>query len=121
MRARASEYINDQRLRRHLIAEMREAMQQVDVMISPTTPITAPVIDFEALHFELRDLTWRHAVLGIPAISVPCGFDGEGLPIGLSVAGRYFDEVTVLRVAHAYEQATEWHTRRPSVAVGSGQ
>ncbi len=87
-------------------------------MISPTTPITAPVIDFEDTHFELRDLTWRHAVLGIPAISVPCGFDGEGLPIGLSVAGRYFDEVTVLRVAHAYEQSTDWHTRRPVVAAG---
>jgi aspartyl-tRNA(Asn)/glutamyl-tRNA(Gln) amidotransferase subunit A len=118
VRARASEYINDQRLRRLLIEEMREAMQHVDVMISPTTPVTAPVIDFDELHFELRDLTWRHAVLGIPTISVPCGFDGEGLPIGLSIAGRNFDEVTVLRVAQAYEQATEWHTRRPVVAQG---
>jgi aspartyl-tRNA(Asn)/glutamyl-tRNA(Gln) amidotransferase subunit A len=118
VRARASEYLNDQRLRRHLIEEMREAMQRVDVMISPTTPVTAPVIDFEETHFELRDLTWRHAVLGIPAVTVPCGLSGEGLPIGLSVAGRNFDEVTVLRVAQAYEQATDWHKRRPPLAAG---
>ena len=51
----------------------------------------------------------------IPAISVPCGFSSEGLPIGLQLAGRPFDEETVLRAAHAYEQSTDWHTRRPPV------
>ena len=50
---------------------------------------------------------------GFPAISVPCGFSDTGLPIGLQLAGKPFDELTVLRAAHAYEQATDWHTRRP--------
>ena len=52
---------------------------------------------------------------GFPAITVPCGFSDDGLPIGLQLAGRPFDEETVLRAAHAYQQATEWHTRRPPV------
>jgi len=50
---------------------------------------------------------------GFPAITLPCGFSEDGLPIGLQIAGRPFDEATVLRAAHAYEQSTEWHRRRP--------
>jgi aspartyl-tRNA(Asn)/glutamyl-tRNA(Gln) amidotransferase subunit A len=58
---------------------------------------------------------------GLPAISVPCGFTEDGLPIGLQFVGRAFDEATVLRIANAYEQATEWHTKRPVYAqVGLG-
>jgi aspartyl-tRNA(Asn)/glutamyl-tRNA(Gln) amidotransferase subunit A len=49
----------------------------------------------------------------LPALSLPCGFSNDGLPIGLQIVGRPFDEATVLRVGHAYEQATEWHRRRP--------
>jgi Asp-tRNA(Asn)/Glu-tRNA(Gln) amidotransferase A subunit family amidase len=52
-------------------------------------------------------------VLGLPAISVPCGFTAGGLPVGLQIAGRAFDEAGILRVAQAYEQATTWHRRRP--------
>ena len=52
---------------------------------------------------------------GVPACTVPCGFDASGLPIGLQIAGRNFDEVTVLRVANAYQQATDWHTRHPEL------
>jgi len=51
---------------------------------------------------------------GLPGISVPCGFPG-GLPVGLQLIGKPFDETTVLRAAHAYEQTTEWHTRRPPI------
>jgi aspartyl-tRNA(Asn)/glutamyl-tRNA(Gln) amidotransferase subunit A len=54
---------------------------------------------------------------GLPAISVPCGFTTEGLPIGLEIAGAPFSEATVLALAHAYEQATEFHTRRPTLPV----
>ena len=53
-------------------------------------------------------------VTGLPALSLPCGFTRTDLPIGLQIAGRPFDEATVLRAGHAYEQATEWHTRRPA-------
>jgi aspartyl-tRNA(Asn)/glutamyl-tRNA(Gln) amidotransferase subunit A len=54
---------------------------------------------------------------GLPAISVPCGFDGAGLPIGLQIAGRAWDEATVLRTARAHERATEWHEWRPPMAA----
>ena len=52
---------------------------------------------------------------GMPAVSVPCGFTSEGLPVGLQITGRLFDDATVLKVAHAYEQATEWHKMHPSL------
>ena len=50
---------------------------------------------------------------GLPALSLPCGFDGDGMPIGLQIIGKHFDEATVLRTAYAYEQATEWHLKKP--------
>ena len=52
-------------------------------------------------------------LLGVPAMTVPCGFSSDELPIGLQIAGRAFDEATVLRAGHAYQQATDWHTWRP--------
>ena len=52
---------------------------------------------------------------GVPAISIPCGFDNEGLPIGLQIIGKAFDEATLLRIAYAYEQRTEFHRRRPAL------
>ena len=58
-------------------------------------------------------LTRPFNVLGLPALSVPCGFSGDGRPLALQIAGRPFDEATVLRVGHAYERATDWHTRHP--------
>jgi aspartyl-tRNA(Asn)/glutamyl-tRNA(Gln) amidotransferase subunit A len=63
----------------------------------------------------LTQYTRPYNITGFPAISVPCGFSSEGMPIGLQLAGRPFDEETVLRAAHAYEQATEWHGRRPPI------
>ena len=56
-----------------------------------------------------------HNITGFPAISIPCGFSSSCMPIGLQLVGRPFDEMTVLRVAYAYEQATDWHTRRPII------
>ena len=71
-----------------------------------------------------REVSTREALLrlmrpfnltGLPAIAVPCGFTASGLPISLQIAGKPFDEATVLRAAHAYEQHTEWHHRQPSL------
>jgi len=56
-------------------------------------------------------------VTGIPAISIPCGYDRDGMPIGLMIGGRHFDEATVCRVAHAYEQSTDWVLQRPELEV----
>jgi aspartyl-tRNA(Asn)/glutamyl-tRNA(Gln) amidotransferase subunit A len=60
--------------------------------------------------------TGQFNVYGIPAISVPCGFSSAGLPIGLMIAGPRFSEARVLALAHAYERATEWHSRKPPLA-----
>jgi aspartyl-tRNA(Asn)/glutamyl-tRNA(Gln) amidotransferase subunit A len=58
-------------------------------------------------------------LLGVPAASVPCGFRTEGMPIGLQLAARWWAEGTVLRAAHSYQKATDWHTRRPAQTVAS--
>ena len=94
----------------------------VDLLAGPSEPVTAPpLLQQQVLAGEqeigtvaaLTQYTRPYNITGFPAISVPCGFSSEGLPIGLQLAGRPFGEETVLRAAHAYEQATEWHTRRP--------
>ncbi|MEE9277137.1 MAG: amidase [Dehalococcoidia bacterium] len=110
-------YINAQRQRGLVIEETLAALREVDVFVSPTTAITAPPemarADADRVRNRLSSLPSRYNVTGIPAMTVPCGFDAAGLPIGLSIAGRPFDEVTIFRVAYAYEQATDWHRRRP--------
>jgi aspartyl-tRNA(Asn)/glutamyl-tRNA(Gln) amidotransferase subunit A len=96
---------------------MRKLFREVDLLLTPTEPIVAP--SFE----EARDMsplpiirnTRPFNVAGVPTISVPCGFDAKGLPIGLSLAGRMWEEATVLRAAHAYQLATDWHLRRPQL------
>lgn len=101
----AVDYINDQRLRRKFIEETRAVLERVDVLVSPTCSRTAPLIEDGDPTAELARLTAPYDVTGIPAISVPCGFDGKGLPIGLMIGGRHWDEATVCQVAGAYEAA----------------
>ncbi len=90
----------------------------VDVIVGPTSPTTAFKIGErvdDPLQMYLADVfTLSQALAGIPAISVPCGF-ADSLPVGLQIIGRAFDEERVLQVAFAYEQATEWHARKPSL------
>ncbi len=114
----AVEYINDQRLRRKFIEETAAVLEEVDVLISPTCSRTAPLIEDGDPTAELARLTAPYDVTGIPAISIPCGYDRRGLPIGLMIGGRHFDEATVCRVAHAYEQSTDWILQRPELEVG---
>ncbi|MNV88979.1 Glutamyl-tRNA(Gln) amidotransferase subunit A [compost metagenome] len=87
-------------------------------MIGPTAPTTAFKLGSQTedpLTMYLNDiLTIPVSLAGIPAISVPCGF-AEGLPVGLQIIGKEFDESTVLRVAHAFEQHTEHHKARPQL------
>jgi Asp-tRNA(Asn)/Glu-tRNA(Gln) amidotransferase A subunit family amidase len=115
----AAEYIQGCREQER---ERRRALQffsEVDLLITPTTPIPAPAIadlrkDPQALRpaeLVLLRNTRPFNVWGLPTISVPCGFTKSGLPIGLQIAGPHWREDLVLRLAHAYEQNTEWHTR----------
>jgi aspartyl-tRNA(Asn)/glutamyl-tRNA(Gln) amidotransferase subunit A len=102
--------------------EISKVFDTVDVLVTPTTPIPAPPIAELKQNPKLlrpRELlllrnTRPFNVWGLPAISVPCSFTTSGLPIGLQIAGRHWEEAQVLRLAHAYEQATPWHTREAS-------
>jgi aspartyl-tRNA(Asn)/glutamyl-tRNA(Gln) amidotransferase subunit A len=116
----AAEYIER---RRELEAARRSigaVFASVDVLVTPTTPLPAPSIaELKATPDALRPAelkllrnTRPFNVWGLPAISVPCGFTQSGLPIGLQIAGPHWREDMVLRLAHAYEQATAWHKRK---------
>ncbi|MEP7200300.1 MAG: amidase, partial [Chloroflexota bacterium] len=102
-----------QTLARHAFSKF---LDNYDVLLTPTTPIAAPLRDGADAVETARTLTRYTApfnLTGLPALSVPCGFTMDGLPIGLQIIGRAWNEAAVLRAGHAYEQATEWHTRRP--------
>ena len=109
------DYVQAQRLRRQLMTATERAMAGFAALVMPTSPVVAtPIAASPPEHAMLRPRnTMPFNVLGLPAISVPCGFAAGGLPIGLQIVGRAFDEAGVLRVAQAYEQATDWHQRRP--------
>ena len=93
--------------------------EQCDLIVAPVSPTTAFNIGEkiqDPLQMYLSDIYTISANLaGIPAISVPCGFDSKGLPVGLQILGPHFEEQTLLQLAYAYEQATEWHKKRPQI------
>ena len=93
----------------------RALFNEIDILASPTSPIVAPTIEAGDPKFVLARYIMDFNITAIPAISIPCGFSGNGLPISLMLGGRHFGESALLRAAHAYEQATDWHTRRPSL------
>jgi Asp-tRNA(Asn)/Glu-tRNA(Gln) amidotransferase A subunit family amidase len=109
-----------------LAVSMRKMLESVDVLLTPTTPITAPLIGQDSVRYGNEEGSVLGAMIRctapfnaahLPALSLPCGFSRTGLPIGMQIAGRPFDETTVLRVGHAYEQATQWHLRQPDLAA----
>ena len=122
-RIRSGENINHtetlQREQQKIRQEIGAVFGQVDVLVTPTTPIPSPTVAELKQHPELlrpREIvllrnTRPANVWGLPAISVPCGFTTTGLPIGLQIIGPHWGEATVLKLAHAYEQATAWHKR----------
>ena len=116
----AQAYQKAQKLREMTRREVLGALADYDVLILPTSKSCAPLVGHDATiasKEEARNqppvMTRPFNLAGAPAISVNCGFNSQGLPIGLQIGGRPFDEATVLKVAHAYEQATPWHTSRP--------
>jgi len=110
-------YLKAQKARTLIKADFDAAFEQVEVIVAPTSPTTAFRIgektDDPLQMYRSDVFTLSMNLAGICGLSLPCGFDTGGLPIGLQVMGPAFGEEAVLRVAHAYEQATEWHTRRP--------
>ncbi len=120
----AIDYIDAQRLRRWIRDGIEEALRTFDVLVFPTQPTVAPAIDSYqsagSLSDDVLDVEIGHTGIanlsGHPALSVLAGFTKDGLPVGLQFTGRKFDEATILRLGHAFEQATKWHTRKPPVS-----
>ena len=114
---KASDYVQAQRCRKVVKREFAEVLSKVDVLASPTMPRTAPAFEgYDPVsHNRGPSYTAPYNVTGLPAISIPAGFAGDGLPVGMQIAGRPFDEATLFRVAYAYEQRTRWYTHRPSI------
>jgi aspartyl-tRNA(Asn)/glutamyl-tRNA(Gln) amidotransferase subunit A len=109
-------YVQAQRLRALVVEEWRtQVFDKFDLLAVPTTPVPAPVLSATDLQttLNLTRFTSPFNLLGLPAVSVPCGFSHDGRPIGMQLVGRWWEEGTVLRAAHAYQQKTDWHTRTP--------
>jgi aspartyl-tRNA(Asn)/glutamyl-tRNA(Gln) amidotransferase subunit A len=112
-------YLKAQKVRTLIKQDFEKAFKQVDVLVCPTAPTTA----FKAgeksadpLSMYLSDLmTIPVNLAGLPALSLPCGFDDTGLPIGLQMIGNALQEDVLLEVAYAYEQSTSWHERVPKL------
>jgi aspartyl-tRNA(Asn)/glutamyl-tRNA(Gln) amidotransferase subunit A len=116
-RLTATQYLKGQRARRVLVERFTALFDQIDVLVTPTTSIVAPTFAEsrgDAARAQLLGYCRLFNVLGLPAMSIPCGFSTSGLPIGLQLVGRPFDEATLLRVAHAYERQTAWQSQTPA-------
>jgi Asp-tRNA(Asn)/Glu-tRNA(Gln) amidotransferase A subunit family amidase len=103
---------------------MREILRQVDVLLTPTLAIPAPLADEYDTAFVVRGhaleggslrFTLPFNLTGQPALAVPCGFSATGLPIGAQLVAAHFDEPALLRLGHAYQRATDWHLRRAAL------
>lgn len=113
-------YLKAQKARRLIASDFADAFKECDVIAGPTVPTTAPRIGEQSrdpIKMYLNDIFTIGANLaGIPAMSIPCGFDQSGLPIGLQLQGNYFSEARLVNVAHQFQQATNWHQQTPRVA-----
>jgi aspartyl-tRNA(Asn)/glutamyl-tRNA(Gln) amidotransferase subunit A len=120
----AASYIQGRRELDRLRRAVEETFATVDLLITPTTPVPPATIGDAKLDTppaagvpsSLRN-TAPFDIYGVPTISIPCGFTSSGLPIGIQISGPHFGELQVLALAHSYEQATDWHTRRPALSL----
>lgn len=123
-RITATEYIQGRREMEQIRRDITGVFNDVDVMVTPTIPVPPPTLAeleqnadlLRAREMLLLRNTLPVNVWGLPAISVPCGFTSDGLPIGLQIIGPHWGEAVILQLAHAYEQATAWHKRQLKIA-----
>jgi aspartyl-tRNA(Asn)/glutamyl-tRNA(Gln) amidotransferase subunit A len=118
----AVQYLDGLDVQKRVRAEFDATLREVDAIVAPTVPAPAPPIGAEHIYIDGEQIGVRAAMVGMnrpanftghPAISVPCGFTRDGLPIGLQLIGRSFDESTLLRIAFSYERAHAWRARHP--------
>jgi aspartyl-tRNA(Asn)/glutamyl-tRNA(Gln) amidotransferase subunit A len=120
----AISYIQGQQVRRRVIDEFLTAMEPVDLLVTPTGPTAATLLEGDLITGDEADPQVLAALIhfsgpfnltGFPAVSVPCGFTPGGLPVGMQLIGKPWQEGSILAAAHAYQQATDWHRRLPAV------
>ena len=111
-------YLQAQKIRRIIAADFQAAFNQCDVILGPVTPDVAWRLGektADPMQMYLADIyTLSTNLAGLPAMSVPCGFNQNNMPIGMQLIGNYFSEARLLQIAHQYQQATDWHLRQPS-------
>jgi aspartyl-tRNA(Asn)/glutamyl-tRNA(Gln) amidotransferase subunit A len=110
-------YLKAQQVRRRIAEDFRRAYERCDVIAGPTSPTTAfklgDKVDDPVKMYLVDIFTVAANLIGAPGISIPCGFDAKGLPVGMLLQGRHFGEAALLNVAHQYQLATDWHARVP--------
>ncbi len=121
----ATHYLQAQRYRTLLRNEFLAAFRKVDVFVCPTLPFTATKLGATTVVIEggveedmlsaIMQFTGVPSLTGLPSLNVPCGFDGEGMPIGMQIIGRPFDEAGLFRIGHAFQSVTQFHTRAPKL------
>jgi hypothetical protein len=111
----AVDYLRCQRLRTEICRDIVALFSRYDIILGSTTLQCAPPIDADlgAVFAGGNTIEAAENLVGLPAISVPCGFNKRKLPIGLKIIGKPFDEASVLGLAHVYQSVTDWHTKRP--------
>ena len=111
-------YLQAQKIRRLIARGFTDAFTQCDLIMGPVAPSTAfeiGALSSDPVQMYLNDIfTIPASLAGLPGMSIPCGFDGRGLPVGLQVIGNYFSEARMLNAAHQYQKATDWHLRVPA-------
>ena len=124
----ATYYIQAQRIRAMIFPTVMSLFRSFDVIVTPTEPMVATEVGQQIVRFGDVEESVDSAIVrytapfnltGLPALSIPCGFSKNGLPIGMQIIGKAYDEATVLRIGHAYEQSTNWHTITPEIALAS--
>ena len=124
----AADYLNAQQFRRAFNHSLDLAMTGYDAFIYPTLPVTTPMLDEETLHFEgltvsaqdsMTYVAWLANLSGLPALSIPCGFGKQGLPVGLMLMGRFGTDFDLLGLGELFQTATDWHRRVPAFASHS--
>jgi aspartyl-tRNA(Asn)/glutamyl-tRNA(Gln) amidotransferase subunit A len=117
---RAEDYLNAQRWRNELARGLTAQFSRFDALVTAGWLNAADPADPNGSDFfrRGRNVTMPFSAAGVPSLSVPIGFGAHGLPLAMQIAGAPFAEATVLRIGHAYEQATDWHTRRPTLSSG---
>ena len=120
----ATYYIQALRIRAAIFRDIMSLFKKFDVIVTPSEPMVAPEVGQQSIRFDDGEESVDSAIVrylapfnltGLPALSIPCGMSSNGLPIGMQIIGKAFDETTVLRVGHAYEQATSWFKRFPKI------